>query len=64
MKVERSKGMRDLFPADMEKFRWINDVFRESCMKWGYEEVKTPTLESLHLFTSAGTLTPGMLSKV
>jgi histidyl-tRNA synthetase len=64
MKVEKCKGMRDLFPADMEKFRLINDVFRESCQKWGYEEVRTPTLEYLHLFTSAGTLTPSMLSKV
>jgi histidyl-tRNA synthetase len=64
MKVERCKGMRDLFPADMEKFRLINEVFRNTCLKWGYEEVKTPTLEYLHLFTSAGTLTPSMLGKV
>jgi histidyl-tRNA synthetase len=64
MKVEKSKGMRDLFPEDMEKFRVINEIFRDSCHKWGYEEVKTPTLEYLHLFTSAGTLTPGMLGKV
>jgi histidyl-tRNA synthetase len=64
MKIEKSKGMRDLFPADMDKFRRINEIFRDSCLKWGYEEVKTPTLESLHLFTSAGTLTPSMLGKV
>jgi histidyl-tRNA synthetase len=64
MKVERCKGMRDLFPQDMEKFRLINEVFRKSCLKWGYEEVRTPTLEYLHLFTSAGTLTPSMLGKV
>jgi histidyl-tRNA synthetase len=64
MKIEKSKGMRDLFPADMVKFRFINEIFRDSCVKWGYEEVKTPTLESLHLFTSAGTLTPSMLGKV
>jgi histidyl-tRNA synthetase len=64
MKVERCKGMRDLFPWDMEKFRLINEVFRDSCLKWGYEEVRTPTLEYLHLFTSAGTLTPSMLGKV
>ena len=64
MKVEKCKGMSDLFPSDMEKFRLINEVFRDSCIKWGYEEVKTPTLEYLHLFTSAGTLTPSMLGKV
>jgi histidyl-tRNA synthetase len=64
MKVEKSKGMRDLFPQDMQKFRMISEFFRDSCLKWGYEEVRTPTLENLHLFTSAGTLTPGMLGKV
>jgi histidyl-tRNA synthetase len=64
MKIEKSKGMRDLYPADMEKFQVINEAFRDSCHKWGYDEVKTPTLEYLHLFTSAGTLTPGMLGKV
>jgi histidyl-tRNA synthetase len=64
MKIEKSRGMRDLFPKDMEKFRLINEYFRDSCLKWGYEEVRTPTVEHLHLFTSAGTLTPSMLGKV
>jgi histidyl-tRNA synthetase len=64
MKVDKCKGMRDLFPADMEKFHLINEAFRASCLNWGYEEVKTPIVEYLHLFTSAGTLTPGMLNKV
>ncbi len=64
MKVQRCKGMRDLSPGEMEKFCLIQNVFRDSCIKRGYGEVKTPTLEYLHLFTSAGTLTPGMLGKV
>ena len=45
-------------------FRLIEGVFRDCCLKWGYKEVRTPTLEYLHLFTSTGTLTPGMLGKV
>ncbi len=64
MKVQRCKGMRDLTPEDMMRFRFIEETFRESCRRWGYQEVKTPTVEYLHLFTSAGTLTPGMLSRV
>jgi histidyl-tRNA synthetase len=48
----------------MKKFRFIEGVFRDSCLKWGYEEVRTPTLEYLHLFTSTGTLTPSRLGKV
>jgi histidyl-tRNA synthetase len=48
----------------MRAFRLIEGTFRDCCLKWGYQEVRTPTLEYLHLFTSAGTLTPSMLGKV
>jgi histidyl-tRNA synthetase len=64
MKIQRSKGTRDLSPQDMVSFRLIESAFRECCLKWGYQEVKTPTLEYLHLFTATGTLTPSMLAKV
>jgi histidyl-tRNA synthetase len=64
MKIQRSKGTRDLSPQDMASFRLIESAFRECCLKWGYQEVRTPTLEYLHLFTATGTLTPSMLSKV
>jgi histidyl-tRNA synthetase len=64
MKVQRCKGTRDLSPEDMAAFRLIEKIFTECCQKWGYQEVRTPTLEYLHLFTSAGTLTPSMLSRV
>jgi histidyl-tRNA synthetase len=48
----------------MRRFRLIEGVFRDCCLKWGYEEVRTPTLEYVYLFTSTGTLTPSRLSKV
>jgi len=48
----------------MVRFRQIESAFRDCCLGWGYEEVRTPTLEYLHLFTSTGTLTPGMLGRV
>ena len=64
MKNQKCKGMQDLLPYDMLRFRRIEDVFRSCCRNWGYQEVRTPTLEYLHLFTATGTLTPSMLSKV
>ena len=64
MRVQRCKGTRDLSPDEMTRFRLIEGVFRDCCLKGGYREVRTPTLEYLHLFTSTGTLTPGTLSKV
>ena len=64
MTSQRCKGARDLLPKDTARFRHVEDAFRRSCLSWGYQEVRTPTLEYLHLFTAAGTLTPNMLSKV
>ena len=64
MRAQRCKGTRDLSPQEMRIFRLIEGVFRDCCLDWGYEEVRTPTLECLHLFTSTGTLTPSMLGKV
>jgi histidyl-tRNA synthetase len=64
MKIQRCKGTRDLSPEEMAGFRLIEGTFRDCCLKWGYKEVRTPTLEYLHLFTSTGTLTPSRLGKV
>ncbi|MFH0847407.1 MAG: HisS family protein [Chloroflexota bacterium] len=64
MLVERCKGSKDSLPGEMARFRRVEDVFRDSCRKWGYGEVRTPTIEYLHLFTSTGTLTPEMLGRV
>jgi histidyl-tRNA synthetase len=64
MKNQKCKGMQDLLPNDMSRFRRVEDTFRTCCRSWGYQEVRTPTLEYLYLFTATGTLTPGMLSKV
>lgn len=64
MRVQRCKGTRDLSPEEMNRFRLIEGVFRDCCLKGGYQEIRTPTLEYLHLFTSTGTLTPDKLSKV
>ncbi len=64
MKIRKCKGMRDLSPREMEQFRAVENTCRDILTAWGYREVRTPTLEHLHLFTSAGTLTPAQLGKV
>jgi len=63
MDLDRCKGFNDLTSEDMKRFRLVEDVFLMTCGQWGYEEIRTPTLEYLHLFTQAGTLTPGMLRR-
>lgn len=61
---QKCRGMRDWLPADMVRFRRIEDAFREGCTAYGYEEVKPPTIEYLQLFTALGTLTPAMVGRV
>jgi len=60
----RCRGMRDLLPQEMARFRRVEASFRQVCEAWGYQEVRTPTIEHLWLFTSAGTLSPQMLGRV
>jgi len=62
--IQRSRGMRDLLPPGMRAFRRVEDAFRGAAARWGYEEVRTPTIETYSLFTAAGGLTPAMLSRV
>ncbi len=61
---QKCRGMRDWLPADMARFRAIEDAFRHGCAAYGYEEVKPPTIEYLQLFTALGTLTPAMVGRV
>ncbi len=56
--------MRDLLPPEMARFRRVEQAFLSVCRSWGYQEVRTPTIEYLHLFTAAGTLSPRMLNRV
>jgi len=60
----RCPGMRDLLPDEMSRFRALERAFRETCLQWGYNEIRTPTIEHLYLFTGAGTLSPQMLGRV
>jgi histidyl-tRNA synthetase len=61
---QRSKGMRDLLPDEMERVRAVESAFAQACRAWGYREIRTPVLEPMHLFTSAGTLSPQTLDRV
>ena len=62
--AQRSRGMRDLLPDEMERVRAVKDAFAATCKAWGYREIRTPVIEPLHLFTAAGTLSPQTLDRV
>ena len=64
MESLRCPGMRDLLPEEMAAYRRVEEDFARICSAWGYSEIRTPTIEYLHLFTTAGTLSPQMLGRV
>jgi histidyl-tRNA synthetase len=59
----RCRGMRDFLPEEMARYRQVEESFARVCGEWGYAEIRTPTIEFLHLFTATGTLSPQMLDR-
>jgi len=49
--ISRPRGTRDFTPQEMRKRRWLEMKMRHVFEKYGYEEISTPTLEHLDLFT-------------
>ena len=64
MSFEKCSGFCDMTPENTEKFRYTESIFRDECLRHGYQEIRTPSLEYLYLFTAVGTLTPARLNKV
>jgi histidyl-tRNA synthetase len=50
-RLEALKGMRDYYPEQMRVRRWIEDRWRETAVKFGFEEYDAPILEALELYT-------------
>ena len=59
----RSPGMRDRDSVYMAHFREIERTFLEVSETAGFKEIRTPTLEPLHLYTTAEALTPKTLEE-
>jgi histidyl-tRNA synthetase len=51
MKIQKPRGTRDFLPEDNRKRRFIENKLRDTATRWGYQEIKTPTFESIDLFT-------------
>lgn len=49
--IDKPRGTRDFLPEEMEKRRRLEERMRAVFERYGYEEVATPALEHLDLFT-------------
>jgi len=50
MKVARVKGTRDLLPPETQRWIHVEETARRIFSSYGYDEVRTPILESTDLF--------------
>ena len=50
LSYEPLRGFRDYIPPDSENMTWLCNTFAEVAKRFGYREVKTPTIESFQLF--------------
>lgn len=50
MLTKAPKGTKDMLPNDAYKWHYIEDVFAEICMRYGFREMRTPVFEHTELF--------------
>ena len=49
--IQRPRGTRDFGPAEMARRRAVEQAMRDTCHRFGFGEVVTPTFEQSELFT-------------
>ena len=50
MLIKAPKGTKDILPTDVHKWHFVEDAFKDVCIKYGYKEVRTPVFEHTELF--------------
>ena len=50
MLTKAPKGTKDILPTDVNKWHFVEDAFKDVCIKYGYKEVRTPVFEHTELF--------------
>ena len=50
-RVSALTGMRDYYPEQMRVRRWIEDRWRDTALRFGFEEYDAPLIEALELYT-------------
>jgi len=50
MIINIPKGTKDILPKDIYKWQYVEDVFKKTCEKYGFTEIRTPMFEHTELF--------------
>ncbi|MFP4456539.1 MAG: histidine--tRNA ligase [Clostridia bacterium] len=50
MNIKAPRGTYDAMPGQIERFQYIEEIFRTVAERFGYKEIRTPVFESTELF--------------
>ncbi len=50
MIVSIPKGTKDILPAEIYRWHWLEESFRSCCARYGFAEIRTPVFEHTELF--------------
>ena len=50
MTINAPRGTKDILPAQVENWNYIENKIRDICRRYGYEEIRTPIFEHTELF--------------
>ena len=48
--INAPRGTKDILPAQVENWNYIENKIRNICRRYGYEEIRTPIFEHTELF--------------
>ena len=54
MAVKRPRGTNDFLPEDTAKWQYVEQVLRDLCKDYGYEEIRTPQVVDFSLWEKSG----------
>ena len=63
LKYQAPRGTRDLLPADLERWQWVEARAREVVARYGYREIRTPVFEEFELFARTSGESSDVVSK-
>src|SRR5690554_601634 len=49
-KLSIPKGTKDILPGETEKWRYVEELFYQTCQNFGYQEIRLPVFEHTELF--------------
>ncbi len=63
MLTTRPRGTNDIIAAEATKWQYVENIFREVCHLYGYQEIRTPVFEHTDLFLRGVGETTDIVSK-